>query len=412
MEVDTMGKFLRMSWRNVWRNWRRTVISIIAITLALTLLLFFDGMLGGGAQSMFSNWVRLQGGHIQAHALGYRERAKHLPLMPLADTQRVIQAAAEQPEVVAVSRRITTGGMISGPKGAFPIAIIGLEPDQEASVGLLAEKITDGRYLAPGDQHAILIGKALADGLGVTVGQPVTLVGRALGDQMNNRTVTIVGLYDLGLAQIEKHMAYINLSDAQTLVGLPDQTTEVVISLEKMGQEEKVMKTLRAALPDYQVDAWYVLNPEMKQVMAMNNQMMGAFGIFLLLIAAVGILNLLLMAVFERTREIGLLAAMGLKRAEIMTLFMLEGLWIGLLGAMFGLALGGGIVAYLKDAGMAWATGYSDLAALTGGRIYFDVSVNTLVQRVLTVIGIAALASLYPSWQASRREPAEALHYV
>ncbi len=407
-----MGKFIRMSWRNVWRNWRRTMISIIAITLALTLLLFFDGMLGGGSQSMFSNWVRLQGGHIQTHALGYRERAKHLPLIPLADSEKVIQAAALQPEVDAVSRRITTGGIISGPKGAFPIAIIGFEPDKEAPVGLLTEKIRYGRYLAPGDRNATLIGKSLADSLGVTVGQEITLVGRALGDQTSSRTVTIVGLYDLGLAQIEKHMVYVNLSDAQTLVGLPDQVTEVVISLDKMGHEEKVMAALRAALPDYEVDAWYVLNPEMKQVMEMNNQMMGAFGIFLLLIAAVGILNLLLMAVFERTREIGLLAAMGLKRAEIMALFMLEGLWIGLLGAVFGLALGGGIVAYLKDAGMPWATGYSDLAALTGGRIYFDVGVSTLVERVLTVIGLAALAALYPSWQASRREPAEALHYV
>ena len=229
---------------------------------------------------------------------------------------------------------------------------------------------------------------------------------------MYSQTVTIVGLYDLGLAQIEKHMVYINLSDAQALVGMPDQVTEVVISLDKMGLEEKVVGVLRAALPDYEVDAWYVLNPEMKQVMEMNSQMMGAFGIFLLLIAAVGILNLMLMAVFERTREIGLLAAMGLKRAEIMALFMLEGLWIGLLGAVFGLALGGGIVAYLKDAGMAWATEYSDLAALTGGRIYFDVSINTLVERVLTVIGIAALAALYPAWRASRQEPAEALHYV
>jgi putative ABC transport system permease protein len=412
MEVVVMEKYLKMSWRNVWRNWRRTVICIVAITLALTLLLSFDGMLGGGAQSMYANWVRLQGGHIQAHAPGYRESAKYLPLMPLADIQKVSQAAAQQSEVVSVSRRITTGGMISGPKGAYPIAVIGFEPEIEAPVGLLVEKIIAGRYLASGDQQSILIGKSLADGLGVGIGQQVTLVGRAVGDQMSSRTVTIVGLYDLGLAQIDKRMAYITLSDAQALVGLPDQATDVVISLKKMGQEERVMKALRAALPEYEVDAWYVLNPEMKQSIETNNQMMGALGIFLLLIAGVGLLNLLLMAVFERTREIGLLAAMGLKRGEIMLLFMLEGLWIGLLGAACGLALGGGIIAYLKEAGMAWPTGYSDLAAIMGGRIYFDVSVKTLVGRVLTVLVIAALSSLYPSWQASRREPAEALHYV
>jgi ABC-type lipoprotein release transport system permease subunit len=142
---------------------------------------------------------------------------------------------------------------------------------------------------------------------------------------------------------------------------------------------------------------------------------MGIFGLIILLIAGVGILNLMLMAVFERTREIGLVAAMGLKRREIVVLFLLEGVLIGLLGALVGGVLGGLANAYYGQVGLEWAaeaSEYSELAALLGGRIYFRVGMDMLFSRALTVAIIAALASLYPAWQASKREPAEALHYV
>jgi ABC-type lipoprotein release transport system permease subunit len=122
----------------------------------------------------------------------------------------------------------------------------------------------------------------------------------------------------------------------------------------------------------------------------------------------------MLMAVFERTREIGILAAMGLKRREIVVLFLLEGTLIGLLGALVGCMLGGLILAYLGRVGFAWnvSSEVSELAALLGDRIYPKVGLDLLLQRALTVALIAALASLYPAWQASKREPAEALHYV
>jgi ABC-type antimicrobial peptide transport system permease subunit len=147
---------------------------------------------------------------------------------------------------------------------------------------------------------------------------------------------------------------------------------------------------------------------------------MDIFGLVILLIAGVGILNLMLMAVFERTREIGVLAAMGLKRRETVALFLLEGVLIGLLGALVGSLLGGAIGVYFGQAGLDLAAMYGgadvgefgELYGLMGDRIYFQIGIDVLVKRALTVAIIAALASLYPAWQASKREPAEALHYV
>jgi putative ABC transport system permease protein len=232
--------------------------------------------------------------------------------------------------------------------------------------------------------------------------------------------MTIVGIYDLGIKDIEEAMVYVSLQEAQSLFGLSDQATEIGIYLQEVGQETAVVERLQPALPGYEVDAWDTLDPTTKDLMELEAQIMSAFGLIILLIAAVGIFNLMLMAVFERTREIGILGAMGLKGRETMTLFLMEGVLIGLLGALIGCLLGGAISIYFGKVGLDWLALYggadfgdiSELMGLMGERLYFHIGLDVLLQRSLTVALIAALASLYPAWQASRQEPAEALHYV
>jgi putative ABC transport system permease protein len=408
-----MGKLVRMAWRNVWRNKRRTLIAWVAITLGLVFLAFMDGSIAGFQQAIFGNAVRLQGGNVQVHAPGYREKAKRLPLLPLVDADAVVQAARAQPQVVAASRRINTGGFVSSREATMPVMISGIEPELEAPVGLLVQNTARGRYLAAGDQDLILIGQAMAAQLKVDVGDRITLLGRATHEQMRRRTMTVVGVYDLGLPEAEKEMVYISLAEAQTLFDLRDQATEVVVALQSVGQEKIVVTALQAALPAYEVASWQELNPEMNQSLQVDKQVMGIFGLVVLLIAGVGILNLMLMAVFERTREIGLLAAMGLKRHEILGLFLLEGVLIGLLGALVGCVLGGLVVVVIGQVGIKLSiAGMGEMMGLLGDRLYPTLRIDLLLERALTVAVIAALASLYPAWQASRREPAEALHYV
>jgi len=408
-----MRRLLKMAWRNVWRHGRRTIIVLVATALGLAFLLFFDGLFGGSKQAIFGNAVKLQGGNVLIHAPGYRERARRMPLLHLPDDEAVVQAALAQAQVVAASRRIKTGGMVSSREGTLPVSIIGIEPEREADTGLLAENVARGRYLTSGDQDVLFVGQALADRLEVSVGDRVTLVGRTTHEQMRRRTMTVVGIYDLGLQEVEKGTVYVSLAEAQTLFDLHDQATEVVVSLERVGQEEAVLASLRSTLPGYEVDSWYTLNPEMMQALAVNEEVMGLFGLVVLLIAAVGILNILLMAVFERTREIGILAALGLKRRQILALFLEEGVLIGLMGALVGSLLGGLVVWYFSWVGLPWSAGeYSELTALMGDRIYFRMGMAQLLGRALTVAVIAVLAALYPAWQASRKEPAEALHYV
>ncbi len=285
---------------------------------------------------------------------------------------------------------------------------------------MVAENVVQGRWLEANDEDALFIGQAMAERLEVTIGDRVTLVGRATHNQMRRRTMTIVGIYDLGIAEVERSMVYVSLLEAQTLFDLRDQATEVAIYLTEVGLEPPVVERLQAALPGYEVDAWDTLDPTTKQMMELEAQIMNMFGMVILLIAGIGILNRMLMVVVERTREIGLLAALGLKRRETVVLFLMEGVLVGLLGALAGSVLGGVIGAYYGRVGIDWMAlyggvdvgEYSELIGLMGDRLYLRIGIDVLAGRALTVGVIAALASLYPAWQASKREPAEALHYV
>ena len=409
-----MAKYLKMAWRNLWRNWRRTSIALVAMVLGLILLLFFDGMIKGSDQAIYGNAVRLYGGNIQVHAAGFRAKANRLPLYPLIDADTIVQTVRAQPQVVAAAQRINTGGLIRSREGAFPVSITAIEPTIEAPYSIQAANVTAGRFLLEGEGDAILIGKGLADLLQVSAGERVTLLGHSKHEAMRQRTMTIVGIYDLKMPELEKRMVFMTLPEAQTLYNLRDQSTEIAISLQNVNQEGATIAALQAALPDYEIDSWSTLRPEIRETLQTKLAFTSFFGIFVILIASIGILNLQLMAVFERTREMGVLAALGMKGRQVIGLFLLEGTLIGVLGAVIGGLLGGLLMGLLSQIGIdfSFSAGLGEITALMGDRLYPTVTIGDIISRGLIVIFIAALASLYPAWQAARKEPADALHHV
>jgi ABC-type lipoprotein release transport system permease subunit len=412
--VSYQATSLKMAWRNMWRNWRRTAIAVVAIVLGLILLLFMEGLIKGSDQAIFGNAVRLYGGNIQVHAPGFREKATRLPLLPLDHADAIAEAARAQPQVKIAAKRINTGGMISSREGTFGVGITAIEPAIEGPHSIQAENIVAGRYLLPEDGDAVLIGKGLADLLAVTAGDRVTLLGRSTHEMMRQRTMMVVGVYDLGMAEAEKGTVLITLPEAQSLYDLRDQATEVTIVLQEMGQENAVLAPLRAAFPGAEVDSWDTLRPEMRQAMDTKAAVTTFVSLIILLVASIGVLNLMLMAVFERTREMGILAALGMKGRQIMGLFLLEGTLIGVVGAVIGCTIGLVILSIFGQVGIDFSSVSSmgEATALMGDRIYTAYSLAGIAGRGVTVALITALASLYPAWQAARQEPAQALHHV
>ena len=413
-----MLKFIKMAWRNMWRNWRRTLIATVAIVLSMFLLIFFQAFMDGMDQSIYGNTVRLYGGNVLIHAPGYREKSTRLPMLPVADVDALLAAVRAQPNVLAASRRINTGGLISNRDASNAVNITAIEPEIEAPISLAAENMTAGRFLTPEDGDNIVIGQALAEHLNVAVGDRVSLLGRRKDESMRQRSMTIVGIFNLGLGEAEKGLVFINLPTAQTLYNLRGEVTEVAVILEKIGEEDALIDNIAPNFPNHEVDSIYTLRPEFREALDIDRVIGLMLGGIMLLMGAIGILNLMLMAVFERTREMGVLAAMGLKGRQVMGLFVLEGAFIGLVGAVIGCLISWLLIMWLNRTGIDFSAMYTDLDqagelyALMGTQLYPAISVTTIIVYGLAAVVIAALAALIPAWQAANREPAESLHFV
>jgi ABC-type lipoprotein release transport system permease subunit len=409
-----MRLYFRLAWRNIWRHKRRTVIIVLAMSLTLAMMMFYDGLINGFTDAIYGNAVKVLGGNIQIHAQGYRAEANSNPLLPLADPLAVVKAAQANPLTLAATQRIHTGGLVTSREGAFAVGIIGVEPEKEMTVNIIGQNVKDGKNLTSEDLDSVLIGKGLADAMGVKVGDRITMVGSSQHQQMRQRTMTVVGIFDLGMADIEKQSVYISLGEAQALYGVTG-STEVAVFLQHIGQEGQVIDGMKSALPaGYEVESFEANYPDLASAINTKSGVMDVFSIIIIAIAGVGILNLLLMAVYERTREIGVLGAMGLKPSQISLLFVLEGIMIGLVGIavgiVFGLALNGCLMKVGLDFGnLSSAASYM---ALVQSRAYPTWGLEKLPMRVSIILIISALAALLPAVEAGRREPAEALHFV
>lgn len=409
-----MKLYFRLAWRNLWRHRRRTVIVATAMALGLAMMMMYDALMMGFDQAIYGNAIKVLGGNIQIHADGYRTETGQNPLLPLPDDLAAVQAARAQPLVQTATRRIITGGMVTSPEGAFGVNIIGIEPEAEFEVSLPAQHIVAGRYLNASDADVIFIGRGLADSMSVGVGDRISMAGRSTHEQIRQRTMTVVGIYDLGMPELERGTVYISLSEAQTLFNLTGRSTEVAIVLKQLGKEPEVIAALEPHLPGYEIDSWRTNYPELMATITTKNGVMNIFSIIILLIAGIGILNLLLMAVYERTREIGVLGALGLRPRQISTLFILEGTLMGMIGVAAGIVLGLVLNGMVRRVGLDFSSmaGVTEYMALISGRIYPTWGVENLLSRALTVAIISALAAFLPAREASHREPAEALHHV
>jgi ABC-type lipoprotein release transport system permease subunit len=409
-----MQLYLRLAWRNIWRHRRRTIIIVLAMSMTLALMMFYDGTVSGFTDAIYGNAVKVLGGNIQVHAAGYRAQANSTPLLPLPDPQAAIKAAEANPLTLGAVQRINTGGLVTNHEGAFAVGITGIEPETELNLNIIGQYVKAGRNLTSADTDNILIGKGLADAMSVQVGDRITLVGRSQHEQMRQRTMTVVGIFDLGMTDIEKQTVYISLGEAQSLYDLNGQSTEVAVFLKRIGQESAVINSMKPSLPGYEIESFEANYPDLASAINTKGGVMNIFSVVIIAIAGVGILNLLLMAVYERTREIGMLGAMGLKPRQISLLFILEGIMIGLVGVAVGILFGLVINGLLMKVGLDFGSfsSITSYMALIKGKVYPTWGIEKLVMRASVVAIISALASVLPAIEAGLREPAEALHYV
>ena len=422
-----MGIFVKMAWRNIFRFKRRTVITFISSSLGLAMLILSLSLMNGIDKDSMNNIINSQQSHLTIFSKGYYEKKDKLPLKPsIQHPETVIEKIDSIPGVMAVEERIRFGATIIRGSDELPCIGIAVSPQKNPHMFNIKESLVEGKWLA--EDEAILIGRNMADDMGLKVGDLVTLrLITSMEDDLfswNAIDVTVRGIFDTQNPGVDRSTLFIPLSIAQKALTLEDQATEIAIRLHegtdseidlvKKGLEEK----LDAVNQNMNLYSWKELESSFLSVSEMKTRNSAIIIMVMLIIAAVGIVNTMLMAVMERTREIGMIAALGMKRREIMALFIIEGGIIGIIGSFFGCIIGGLAAGYFELKGLSLdafgetMTRMSESIYPVQGIFYADLTAGVLIKVFVFGTVISLLASAWPARKAARMDPISALRHI
>lgn len=410
---------LKLASRNLLRYRRRTLLTALLITLGVLALLLFVAAAGSFKQTMVGSITDSMLGHLQIHRKGYTQSIDNLPLnlslQPNA-VGKIETALKADPDVAAYSLRVKLGAMFSNFTENTSIRLNGVDPAAEdAAVPALRERINEGNKAGPlVEPGQVLIPTLLARGMKVKVGDSIVLVVTNASGSVNGKTFTVGGVLE-GVTGPGGRDGYIHINDARELLRMEKpEVMEVAVRLKSIDQLGAVQQRLNAKLDDIQnkegkpateLHLWSDLSP-FANIVRMIDLMTVFIRIMLIAIVLVSVMNVMLMAVYERIREIGTLAAIGTQPGKLMAIFLSEGLLLGLAGAVVGIGLSYAVVAFLNINPLVFSF----------GREQITLHPTLKLIEVAGVLGLAvlvsALASLQPAWRAARMDPIQALRHV
>jgi len=405
-----MFRLWKIALRDLGRNKRRSALTLMAVVLGMALLVVMSGLMEGAIGSSLDNSIRLQTGHVQVRAASYDEDEVSLEWEDLVDNPGELATQIQAMEGVRVATPVLwANGMVTARDESVGVQVFGIDPLSDAHAPI-RDALTAGQFLAPDDRGGILIGQRLAESLGLAVGQDVSLMVSTADQQPDETIFTIRGLYSTGISNYDETTVFLPLSKAQAFTRTGERASAIRILLDDREQAEAVGAALRT--PERSVLTWRDLNRVLLQAMEQGAVFIQLMYLVVLGIVAVVIANTLLMAVFERMREMGILAALGMKGRQILLMFVLEAATLALVGIALGNLLGGLGVAYFARFGLpigdAAAAASTNIIAY-GNMLYARFSPSDMVWLSGLGLIITLLASLYPAWFAARMEPIDAL---
>jgi ABC-type lipoprotein release transport system permease subunit len=411
MSKLSIGKLWMITYRDLGRNKRRSALTLVAVALGMALLIVMSGLTEGAVAGSLENSIRLQTGHLQVRAESYDEDEVSLKWEDLLnDPQGLVAQIRTLEGVRAATPVLWANGMLTVRDESVGVQVFGIDPLSEAYAPI-RDGLVAGDFLTPDDRGGILIGQRLAESLGVTIGQRIVLVVSTADQQPDEATFTIRGLYTTGVASYDETRVFMPLSKAQAFTRTEGRASAIFILLNRQEEVNAIAAALRA--PGLSVLTWRDLNQVLLQTLESSAIFLNMMNLVVLAVVAVVIANTLLMAVFERRREIGIFAALGMKGRQILTMFVLEAGTLGMAGIILGILLGGLGVAYLAKVGLAIgeaaAAGEASNMITYGNILYARFAPSAWAELSIASLIITLLASLYPAWLAARLEPIEAL---
>lgn len=404
-----MSRLPALAVRNVGRNRRRSLITGVAIVIAVVMVMLLKGFVDGAGELMVADVVEGRSGALQVHRKGYVDSIESVPTrLNLPYTPELVAKMKAVPNVKGVTGRIVFNGLVGN--GRTQTMFIGRALDvaheEEACPRSKAVVREGGKPLEAGDANAALIGFELAESFGTRLGDTINVASSSPGGRSNAIDLEVKGFAVSSLPFENKRVLSVPLKTAQGLIDLEGRVTEYAIGVHDLAQLEQTREALRQALgPEYEVHTWAELNTFVRDVINRQNMVFSAISAVLFIIALTVIGNTMLMSVFERVREIGTLLAVGVRRFQVLQLFVLEAAVIGAIGGVVGALTGRAVLLLISTIGVPIEMpGTSGKALLQPA-----VSVGFVVGAVVVATLGALLASALPARRASRLNPVDAL---
>lgn len=407
---------LTLAWRNIWRHSRRTWLTVSAMTFSNVLLIFMMSLQFGMYQLMIDGALDVFTGHIQIQAPGYLEEPGiH---KSIDHGQAVLVTIENEIQGVRLSARASAFVLASSEERSYGLQLVGVQPESEVYVSTLPGLIKQGRYLQDGDQQSVVIGAALARNLKAGVGDELTILGSARDGSMAADILTITGIFESGMPDIDRNMAFITLDRFQNTFFMPDQVHSIVIKVDDFAlipvKVAQLKRLLQNGLPDHIVVLdWNALEPGLQQ--AIEADLVGAWFVYglLILLVAFSVMNTQLMSVLERTREFGIVMALGLRASRMVRLVLLETAMMAALGLILGIVLGATLTLILAHVGFTFP-GMGEVMARFNlpERVYPQLSFLSAILGPGIVYLASVLAALYPALRLCFLQPIQAMRAV
>ena len=407
----------KMAWRNIWRNTRRTILTICAIAFASLLLVFMLSFQFGSYETMIDTSVKIQTGHLQIQAREYQEKNDIRLVVP--DPARMADILGTMPHIAAYTHRGRAFSLISSNERTYGVAVTGIDPEREAQVSRLKSLIREGDFLTSGDTDQALIGKLLARNLRVRLGDELTVIGQGRDGSIAATVVRVKGIFNSGISDFDRAAIHIPLKTFQDVYSMQGAVHEVVVIADSLRNIAAIKTGLEAGLSSLNLKKpltvldWDELMPGLRQSIEMDLISGLIFYLLLVLVVAFSILNTFLMAIFERTREFGVLMAIGTTPGRLTKVLLIESMTMTVIGIVAGIIVGSLITLYFQSHGID-ISGASELLSQFGitGRIYPKLSWLSAVSGPLAVLIITFFAALYPAIKVRRLQPVTAMRAV
>ena len=400
-----------LAWRNLWRNRLRTTLTAGGIAFAVTLIVAAYSLQGGAMDAMADHATQLLTGHLQIQNPAYADDPSLRQLVP--DATAVARALKSVPGVTAVAQRAVGFALVSVGERSYGAQVMGVDPQQDPGVSSLANLVVKGRYIQGPDDA--LLGSVIARNLGIDAGDEFVLLGSKLDGSVAALSLRVVGIVESGSAELDRALVQVQLAAFQDEFGLGDQVHMVVVRVSDFEHVGATLPAVEAAIAPLGttsvVLSWQRLMPEVAQTMQLKRASSLVMLSLIAVLVTFSIFNSFMMTVFERTREFGMLLAIGMRPAGIIGVLQIEAAWLALLGAGIGLIVGSGVMSATQHFGIPLGQMAGELARRFNlpDRIYPPLNVGAMLAAPLLMLVATQLAALVPALRIRALAPVDAL---